>query len=40
VIPRPVRKVENCGDDDHFIACPELKIRYETPYTTEVPDTP
>jgi len=40
VIPRPVRNVENCGDDNHFIACPELKIRYDTPYTSEAPDLP
>jgi len=36
-IPRPPRKVENCGDDKVFIPCPELKIRYDTPYTSEAP---
>jgi hypothetical protein len=37
-IPRPPKKVENCGDDKVFIACPELKIRYDTPYTYEDQD--
>jgi hypothetical protein len=36
-IPRPPKKVENCGDEKVFIACPELKIRYDTPYTAEAP---
>jgi hypothetical protein len=36
-IPRPAVKVENCGDDKVFIACPTLQIRYDTPYTTEIP---
>jgi hypothetical protein len=36
-VPRPPKKVENCGDDKVFIACPELKIRYDTPYTSEAP---
>jgi hypothetical protein len=40
IVPRPPRKVENCGDDKVFIACPELKIRYDTPYTTQVPEAP
>jgi hypothetical protein len=31
---RPVEKPENCGDDKAFIACPTLKIRYDTPYTS------
>lgn len=37
IIPRPAEKVENCGDDKLFVACPKLKIRYDTPYTTQVP---
>jgi len=37
IVPRPPRKIENCGDDKVFIACPELKYRYDTPYTTEDP---
>ena len=37
IIPRPTKKLENCGDDKVFIACPELKTRYDTPYTTEDP---
>jgi hypothetical protein len=36
IIPRPPVKLENCGDKV-FIACPTLKIRYDTPYTTEAP---
>jgi hypothetical protein len=40
IVPRPPRKVENCGDDKVFIACPELKIRYDTPYTSEAPEAP
>ena len=35
IIPRPAVKIENCGDDKVFIACPTLKNRYETPYTSE-----
>ncbi len=35
IIPRPAVKVENCGDDKVFIACPTLKMRYDTPYTSE-----
>jgi hypothetical protein len=35
MIPRPPKKVENCGDEKVFIACPELKTRYDTPYTSE-----
>ena len=35
IIPRPAVKPENCGDDKVFIACPTLKIRYDTPYTSE-----
>lgn len=34
IIPRPPVTLENCGDDKVFIACPTLKIRYDTPYTT------
>jgi hypothetical protein len=34
-IPRPPEKVENCGDEKVFVACPKLKIRYNTPYTSE-----
>lgn len=37
MIPRPPVKLENCGDEEVFVACPKLKIRYDTPYTTEVP---
>jgi hypothetical protein len=37
IIPRPPVKLENCGDDKVFIACPTLKIRYDTPYTSEAP---
>jgi hypothetical protein len=37
IVPRPAVKVENCGDDKVFIACPTLKIRYDTPYTTQDP---
>jgi hypothetical protein len=36
IIPRPAVKIENCGDDRVFVACPTLKIRYDTPYTSEV----
>ena len=35
IVPRPAEKHENCGDDKGFIACPELKIRYDTPFTSE-----
>lgn len=35
IVPRPAEKLENCGDDHDFIACPQLKIRYETPFTSE-----
>ena len=35
MIPRPAVKAENCGDDKVFVACPTLKIRYDTPYTSE-----
>lgn len=35
VVPRPAEKLENCGDDKVFVACPKLKNRYETPYTSE-----
>jgi len=37
MIPRPAVKPENCGDDKVFVACPTLKIRYDTPYTSEAP---
>jgi hypothetical protein len=37
IIPRPPVKLENCGDDKVFIACPTLKIRYDTPFTSEAP---
>ena len=37
MIPRPAVKPENCGDDRVFVACPTLKIRYDTPYTSEAP---
>jgi hypothetical protein len=37
IIPRPAVKLENCGDDKAFVACPTLKIRYDTPYTSEAP---
>jgi hypothetical protein len=36
-VPRPPKKIENCGDDRVFIPCPELKMRYDTPYTSEAP---
>ena len=35
IVPRPPVKLENCGDDKVFVACPTLKIRYGTPYTSE-----
>jgi hypothetical protein len=31
---RPAEKPENCGDERVFVACPTLKIRYDTPYTS------
>jgi hypothetical protein len=34
IVPRPAVKIENCGDERVFVACPTLKIRYDTPYTT------
>jgi hypothetical protein len=37
IVPRPPKKVENCGDDKVFVACPVLKIRYDTPYTSPAP---
>jgi hypothetical protein len=37
IVPRPPKVLENCGDDKVFIACPELKMRYDTPYTSEAP---
>lgn len=37
IVPRPPVKLENCGDDKVFVACPTLKIRYDTPYTSEDP---
>lgn len=36
-IPRPAVKLENCGDNKVFIACPTLKNRYDTPFTSEAP---
>jgi hypothetical protein len=36
--PRPPVKLENCGDDKVFVACPTLKIRYGTPYTSPDPE--
>ena len=36
-VPRPPVKVENCGDDKVFVACPTLKVRYDTPYTSDDP---
>ena len=35
---RPAEKPENCGDDKDFVACPTLKMRYDTPYTSPDPD--
>jgi hypothetical protein len=35
IVPRPAVKLENCSDDKVFIACPTLKIRYDTPYTSK-----
>jgi len=37
IVPRPAGKVENCADDDVFIACPTLQIRPETPIPSEDP---
>lgn len=37
MIPRPAANLKNCGDDKVFVACPTLKIRYDTPYTSEAP---
>ncbi len=37
IIPRPPVKLENCGDNKVFIACPTLKTRYDTPFTSEAP---
>jgi hypothetical protein len=34
-LPRPPVKLENCGDEKVFIACPTLKMRYDTPFTSE-----
>jgi hypothetical protein len=39
IVPRPAVKPENCGDDDAFVACPMLHIRYETPFTSEDPNS-
>ena len=36
IVPRPAVKLENCGGDKVFVACPTLKIRDDTPYTSEV----
>jgi hypothetical protein len=38
IVPHPPVKLENCGDDKVFVACPTLKIRYDTPYTTPDPE--
>ena len=35
IVLRPAVKLENCGDDHVFIACPTLKTRYDTPFTSE-----
>jgi len=37
IVPRPAVKHENCGDANSFVACPTLKIRYDTPYSSEGP---
>jgi len=37
MIPGRAVNPENCGDDRVFVACPTLKIRYDTPYTSEAP---
>jgi hypothetical protein len=37
IVPRPAGKIENCGDDDAFIACPTLQTRPETPISSEDP---
>ena len=34
MVPRPAETPENCGGDKVFVACPTLKIRYDTPYTS------
>lgn len=35
IIPRPTGKLENCSDDETFIACPVLQTRPETPVPSE-----
>jgi hypothetical protein len=37
IVPRPAGKIENCGDDQAFIACPTLQTRPETPISSEDP---
>jgi hypothetical protein len=39
-IARPVEKLENCGDNKVFVACPKLKNRYDTPYTPFTSEAP
>ena len=36
---RPAEKPENCGDDKDFVACPTLKMRYDTPYSPQTANT-
>jgi hypothetical protein len=40
MIPRPAVSPENCGDDKAFVACPTLKTRYDTPFTSQAPEAP
>lgn len=40
IIPRPAEKLENCGDDQVFVACPKLKYRYDVPYMPLTPEAP
>ena len=37
IVPRPAVKLQKCGGDKVFVACPTLKTRYDTPYTAEDP---
>ena len=38
IVPHPPVQLENCGDDKVFVACPTLKFRYDTPYTSADPE--
>ncbi len=37
IVPRAAGKVENCGDDESFIACPTLQARPERPISSQEP---